>query len=85
MPKGFNLRCAAGKTLRIWLQGKVGALKPGQALVLLPHKRRGDRRVARRLSRAPAAGAARQQQRSCERRITKRSSEGIEHLPPPTK
>jgi hypothetical protein len=36
MPKGFNLRCAAGKTARVWLQGKGGGLKPGQALVLLP-------------------------------------------------
>ena len=36
MPKGFNLRCAAGKTARIWLQGKGGALVQGQALVLLP-------------------------------------------------
>jgi len=24
MPKGFNLRCAAGKTARVWLQGKEG-------------------------------------------------------------
>jgi hypothetical protein len=36
MPKGFNLRCAAGKTARVWLQGKGGALAPGRALVLLP-------------------------------------------------
>jgi len=36
MPKGFNLRCAAGKTARVWLQGKGGALQPGQAFVLLP-------------------------------------------------
>jgi hypothetical protein len=36
MPKGFNLRCAAGKTARVWPQGKGGALTPGQALVLLP-------------------------------------------------
>jgi hypothetical protein len=32
MPKGFNLRCAAGKTARVWLQGKGEALTPGQAL-----------------------------------------------------
>ena len=31
MPKGFNLQCAAGKTARVWLQGKGGGLKPGQA------------------------------------------------------
>ena len=36
MPKGFNLRCAARKTARVWLQGQGGSLRPGQALVLLP-------------------------------------------------
>jgi hypothetical protein len=36
--RGFDLRCAAGKTARVWLQGKGGALKPGQAFVLLPEK-----------------------------------------------
>jgi hypothetical protein len=36
MPKGFDLKCGAGKTARVWLQGKGGALKPGQAFVLLP-------------------------------------------------
>jgi hypothetical protein len=39
MPKGFDLRCGAGKTARVWLQGKGGELRPGQALVLLPLKR----------------------------------------------
>jgi hypothetical protein len=34
MTKGFNLRCTAGRTARVWLQGKGGALTPGQALVL---------------------------------------------------
>jgi len=34
--QGFSLRCAAGKTARVWLQGKGGELAPGQALVLLP-------------------------------------------------
>jgi hypothetical protein len=38
MPKGFDLKCAAGKTARLWLQGKGGGLKPGQAFVLLPLK-----------------------------------------------
>ncbi|MFZ0852606.1 MAG: hypothetical protein WAO08_25795 [Hyphomicrobiaceae bacterium] len=38
MPKGFNLQCAAGKTARVWLQGKGGGLKPGEAAVLLPPK-----------------------------------------------
>ena len=23
MPKGFNLRCAAGKSARVWLQGRT--------------------------------------------------------------
>jgi len=36
MAKGFDLRCGSGKTARVWLQGKGGSLKPGQALVLLP-------------------------------------------------
>jgi hypothetical protein len=36
MLKGFNLRCAAGKTARVWEQGKGGMLSPGVALVLLP-------------------------------------------------
>jgi hypothetical protein len=36
MLKGFNLRCAAGKTARVWQQGKGGTLSPGMALVLLP-------------------------------------------------
>ena len=30
--KGFDLRCGAGKTARVWVQ----SLKPGQAMVLLP-------------------------------------------------
>jgi hypothetical protein len=38
MPKGFDLRCAGGKTARVWQQGKGGMLKPGLALVLLPRK-----------------------------------------------
>jgi hypothetical protein len=39
MPKGFVLRCAAGKTARVWMQGKGGGLTPGRALVLLPPKK----------------------------------------------
>jgi hypothetical protein len=38
MPKGFDLRCGSGKTARVWVQRKGGALKRGQALVLLPRK-----------------------------------------------
>ena len=40
MPKGFNLRCGAGKTACVRLQGKGGALTPGNAFVLLPIKER---------------------------------------------
>jgi hypothetical protein len=36
MPK--ELQCTAGKTARLWLQGKGGGRKPGQAMVLLPPK-----------------------------------------------
>jgi hypothetical protein len=36
MLKGFNLHCAAGKSARVWQQGKGGMLSPGEALVLLP-------------------------------------------------
>jgi hypothetical protein len=36
MPKGFDLRCAAGKIARVRQQGMGGMLSPGMALVLLP-------------------------------------------------
>jgi hypothetical protein len=36
MPKGCDMQCAAGQTARVWVQGNGGALKPGQAMVLLP-------------------------------------------------
>jgi len=39
MPKGFVLRCAAGRTARVWRQGKGGGLTPGRAFVLLPPKK----------------------------------------------
>jgi hypothetical protein len=42
MPKGFDLRCGAGKTARVWLQGKGGGFKPGQGFVLLPPKEGED-------------------------------------------
>jgi hypothetical protein len=42
MPKGFDLKCGAGKTARVWLQGKGGDLTPGQALVLLLPKPNED-------------------------------------------
>ena len=32
------MRCGAGKTACVWLQGKVGGLKQGEAAVLLPVK-----------------------------------------------
>ena len=43
---------ACGKTARVWLQGKGGGLKPGQAFVLLPRK-------GCRISCAAAQGAHR--------------------------
>jgi hypothetical protein len=39
MPKGFDLKCGAGKTARLWLQGKGGGLTPG---LLLPPKANED-------------------------------------------
>ena len=36
MPKGSDLRCGAGRTARVRVQGKQGLLKPGQAMVLPP-------------------------------------------------
>jgi hypothetical protein len=52
MAKGFNLKCAAGKTARVWLQGKGGGLRPGQAVVLLPVKE-GEKRDSPAAYRAP--------------------------------
>jgi hypothetical protein len=52
MAKGFNLKCAAGKTARVWLQGKGGGLRPGQAVVLLPVKE-GETRDSPAAYRAP--------------------------------
>jgi hypothetical protein len=87
MPKGFHLRCAAGKTARVWLQGKGGGLKPGQAAVLLPPKE-GE------TAESPAAYVAPLRQALIDKnsghmnvvvcesdyRALKR---GIENLPPP--
>jgi len=87
MPKGFDLRCAAGKLERVWLQGKGGGLKPGQAAVLLPLKE-GE------TAESPAAYVAPLRQALIDRntghvnvvvcesdyRALKR---GIENLPPP--
>jgi hypothetical protein len=42
MPKGFDLKCGAGKTARVLLQGKGSSLTPGRALVLLPPKANED-------------------------------------------
>jgi hypothetical protein len=41
MANGFDLRCAAGKTPRLWLQGKGGKVVLGQAMVLL-HPKKGQ-------------------------------------------
>lgn len=87
MPKGFFLQCAAGKTARVWQQGKGGGLTPGKALVLLPPKR-GETKDS------PAAyiGLLRQALIDentghvkvvvCESDY-KALKRGIEHLPPP--
>ena len=68
MPKGFNLHCAAGKTARVWLQGKGGGLKPGQAAVLLPPKEGETDESPVGLSRAAAPGADRRKCRPRKRR-----------------
>ena len=87
MPKGFNLQCAAGKTARVWLQGKGGGLKPGQAAVLLPPKagETDQSPVAYRASLRQAliddnAGHVNVVVSEADYRALKR---GIEHLPPP--
>ena len=88
MPKGFNLRCAAGKTARVWLQGKGGGLKPGQAMVLLPPEA-GETDESPVAYRAPLRQALIDDNTGhvnvvvCEAdyRALKR---GIGHLPPPT-
>jgi hypothetical protein len=87
MPKGFHLRCAAGKTARVWLQGKGGGLKPGQAAVLLPPKE-GETAESPAAYRAPLRQALIDKNTGhvnvvvCENdfRALKR---GIENLPPP--
>jgi hypothetical protein len=40
--RNSGVKCEAGKTARVWLQGKGGGLTPGQALVLLPPKANED-------------------------------------------
>jgi len=45
--KGFSLQCAAGKTERVWLQGKGGGPKQRQAVVLLPSWHSNMRRALR--------------------------------------
>ena len=87
MPKGFNLRWAAGKTARVWLQGQGGGLAPGQALVLLPVKD-GETDASPVAYRAPLrqaliddnAGHVNVVACEADYRALKR---GIEHLPPP--
>jgi hypothetical protein len=87
MPKGFDLRCGAGKTARVWLQGKGGGLKSGQAAVLLPPKE-GETEDSPAAYLAPLRQALIDKNSGhvnivlCESdyRALKR---GIEHLPPP--
>ena len=86
MPKGFNLQCAAGKTARVWLQGKGGGLKSGQAAVLSPPKE-GETDESPVAYRAPLcqalidenAGHVNVIVSEADYRALKR---GIEHLPP---
>lgn len=85
--KGFDLRCAAGKTARVWLQGKGGDLKPGQAMVLLPPK-------GGETDKSPAAYLAPLRQALLDKNTGHVNvvvcesdyaalKRGIEHLPPP--
>ena len=67
MPKGFDLRWGADKTARVWVQGKGGALKPGQAMVLLPLREGEDEKIASRLPRTVAPVADRQQRAARKR------------------
>ena len=87
MPKGFDLRCAAGKTARIWLQGKGGLLSPGQAVVLLPIQE-GEAEESPIAYRAPLRQALIDDNTGhvniivCEEDY-KALKRGIEHLPQP--
>ena len=88
MPKGFNLRCAAGKTARVWLQGKGGALTPGQALVLLPVKQ-GETDESPVAYRAPLRQALIDENTGHVKLVVCESDyqalkQGIENLQPPT-
>jgi hypothetical protein len=50
------MRCGRGKTARVWLQGKGGALKPAQAFFVLPAKAgEGENAAAGYLSPLPQA------------------------------
>jgi hypothetical protein len=78
MPKDFNLRCAAGKTAHVWLQGKGGALTPGQGLVLLPPKQ-GETDESPVAYRAPTApGADRRQYGPRQRHRVRGGLQGAE-------
>ena len=87
MPRGFDLRWGADKTARVWVQGKGGALKPGQAMVLLP-LREGEHENSLAGYLAPLRQTLIDNNERhvnvvvCESdyRALKR---GIEHLPPP--
>lgn len=87
MPKGFNLRCAAGKSARVWLQGKGGALTPGHALVPLPVQE-GETDESSAAYRAPLRQALIDDNEGhvnlvvCEQDFNA-LKRGIEHLPPP--
>jgi hypothetical protein len=88
MTQGFDLKCAPGKTARVWLEGEGGKLVPGQAMVLL-HMKEGETEGSRAGYLSPLRQALIDDNERhvnvvvCEAdyRALKR---GIEHLPPPT-
>jgi hypothetical protein len=87
MTKGFDLRCAPGKTARVWLQGKSGKLVPGQAMVLL-HMKEGETKESPAGYLSPLRQALIDDN---ERHVNvvvcesdyRALKHGIEHLPPP--
>ena len=85
--RGLICTAQQGKTARVWLQGKGGGLKPGQAALLLPPKE-GETDASPIAYCAPLRQALIDENAGhvnvlvCETdyRALKR---GIEHLPPP--
>jgi hypothetical protein len=87
MPKGFDLRCAAGKTARVWLQGEGGQLTTGHAMVLLPPKQ-GETATAPAAYLAPLRQSLIDDNKGHVSVVVCESDyhalkRGVEHLPPP--